>query len=168
MTNWTVGALLLAGVIFQSSLMDKITVFGVMPDLVTILAVSFGLIFGPVRGAAAGAVGGMLLDLLLGRFLGLHALTRGLAGYVAGLAEPRIWKDNLAVPAFACFFLTLLSELLVYVLLSVSGRGFDLIAAWRGIILPSAVYNGLLGVPIYRLIFWQGVQKTYSYRADRK
>lgn len=165
MKNWVIVVLVAFGIILQSSLMDKLAFFGVMPDLVLILAVSFGLLLGPVKGAAAGFAGGFILDLLLGRFLGLHALTRGLAGYLVGLAEPRVWKENPVVPVFACFTMTILSELIVYLLLLILGRSFDLVSAWRQVIFPASIYNGLLSVPFHWLILRWG--QTWRYEPGR-
>lgn len=71
----------------QKSLFVDITPFGVIVQLVLAFAASAGAIAGSERGATTGFVLGLLFDLAVGTPLGVSAITMGLAGQVAGLAD---------------------------------------------------------------------------------
>ena len=87
-------------------------------------------------------------DLILGRFVGLNALAKGITGYVIGLGEKRVFKENFLVPLLVCFSGTVLCQVVYLLLLSlVSGENVWL--RFKGVILPQALYNSLLGLLIY-------------------
>lgn len=150
---WVTVGLTLAAVVAQSTLLDKVIVFGVKPDLLLLLAVAYGLLYGPVRGAAVGFLGGILQDLLVGRLIGMHALSKAVAGALAGLAEREVFKENLAMPFLLTMVGTVLSELLVYSVLYAVGRHMPLAQAWKQVIVPEAIYNAVLSPFLYRILY---------------
>ncbi len=151
MRAWVLALLVTASVAVQSSLVDKLAVWGVKPDLPLLLTLSIGLLYGWRSGAVVGLAAGLLQDLLLGRYLGLNALALGLTGALVGLAEPRIWKENLLVVLLGSFAGTVFAHLAEFLTLLVFGRPVEFLVTWRTAILPGAVYNSLLG-PI---LYWQ-------------
>lgn len=146
---WMSAALVAGTVVVQTSLLDKLSIHGVKPDLVLILAVSGGLLWGWQAGAAYGVAAGFLQDLLVGRYIGLHALTHGLLGGVAGAFERSIFKENPIVPLLGCLLGSLLHGVLMFGLLAALGRGGPFGQAWGAVILPASVYNAALGPFVY-------------------
>lgn len=150
---WVTIGLTLAGVVAQTTFLDKVVFFNVRPDLLLLLAVIYGLLYGPARGFTVGFLGGFLQDLLTGRFLGLHAISKGITGLLIGLAEREVFKENLAMPFLLSLVGTVLSELMVFAVLFAVGRHAPFSQAWRHIIVPEAIYNAMLAPFIYRLIY---------------
>ena len=142
------GGMLLAAVLLQSAFFPTFTLFGARPDLVTVLAVLFGLYGGPRTGAVLGGVGGLLVDLLAGRLVGLGLLSRGVVGWVSGLLGRRIFSENWLVPVVAVLLGTILEQGLYMAGASVYG----LAAPWQEGFLLSALatgwYGALLAVPL--------------------
>ncbi|MCL5676758.1 MAG: rod shape-determining protein MreD [Firmicutes bacterium] len=150
---WVTIGLTLAAVVAQTTLLDKVILFGVKPDLLLLLAVIYGLLYGTARGAAVGFLGGFLQDLLTGRLLGMHALSKAVAGGLAGLAEREIFKENLAMPFLLTMVGTVLSELIVYSILYAVGRHAPFVLAWKRVIVPEAIYNAVIAPFLYRLLY---------------
>jgi rod shape-determining protein MreD len=88
-----VGALLL-----QTTLLNRIRVFGVMPDFMLLLAVAGGITAGATRGATLGFASGMLIDLFLPTPLGLSALVFTLVGYGVGVANTGVLRSAWYIP----------------------------------------------------------------------
>jgi rod shape-determining protein MreD len=87
-----IGALTLAAVIIQVTLLSRLGLPGATPDLVVVVVVSIALAAGPTNGVIAGFVAGMLVDLAppADTPLGVNALIYIVIGYVAGVAiNPR-------------------------------------------------------------------------------
>jgi rod shape-determining protein MreD len=88
-----VGALLL-----QTTLLARLRIFGVMPDLMLLLAVAGGITAGATRGATIGFASGMLIDLFLPTPLGLSALVFTLVGYGVGVANTGVLRSAWYIP----------------------------------------------------------------------
>jgi rod shape-determining protein MreD len=70
--------------VVQGTLIPFISLAGVTPDVLLILAVIIALREGQIPGTIAGFVIGLIGDLAIGDFLGPGALTKTLAGFTAG------------------------------------------------------------------------------------
>ncbi|HEX3047770.1 MAG TPA: rod shape-determining protein MreD [Bacillota bacterium] len=126
----------------------------VIPDLILIMTISYGLLKGSDQGFLFGFAGGFLLDLLSGGggLIGVHALTKMATGFVAGLMEKNIFKDNLLVPALAVFIGTLFCESLNVLLYIAFSAEYQFFHALFLNILPLAIYNSILAPVVYFLL----------------
>lgn len=96
-------AVLLVAVALQSTLLAKLTLLGVIPQLVLVVVVCLAYLDGPRVGVVLGFAGGLLQDLLLPQsIIGLTALVYTLVGY--GVASVRqfvpsesVWSPVLGV-----------------------------------------------------------------------
>lgn len=142
-------AIAILAVLLQLSFFSRLDVFGVSPDVLPAVAVSFGLLGGSMSGAVAGFSIGLLLDCLLVEALGATSLVLLGAGYLAGLFRERFDIHSSLVPPLLCMLLTLFAELCftaLYLMLGVGGSVSVLIA--RDIALKS-VFAFFLGWPLY-------------------
>lgn len=96
-------AVVLLAVALQSTLLARLTVLGVIPQLVLVVVVSLAFLDGPRVAVVVGFAGGLLQDLLLPQsIIGLTALVYTLVGYgVASLRQfapgESVWSPVLAV-----------------------------------------------------------------------
>lgn len=109
--------LLLIAWLLQSSFLEIIAVAGVKPDLVMLIIVLYGFLLGPREGAFLGYIGGLVEDLIFGQYIGLSALSSMVAGYLAGVAGERLYRENILVASMVTFFATLAGFLVNYLLL---------------------------------------------------
>lgn len=156
-TLWTL--VTVAAIVVQVTVVPFFAIGWVKPDLPLVVVVCAALLGGPRRGALMGGGAGLLADLLSAHTLGVTILAKMVTGYVIGLAERQVFKENAFLPIFALLIATVLHGLLFFGVLSLLGQGVD----WRqtavySVALP-AVYNAFVAVllhpVIYRLDRWQ-------------
>ncbi len=145
------GLLLLLLAVLETTVVPFVRVWGVGPNLILLQVVAVALFRGPLAGAAAGLVGGALLDLWRGQALGLFALSAGITGYLFGVLEPRLFKDNLLVPVAAGFTGTWLFQGTFLLLSSFAGWRLPFWPALGQVILPEAAYNTVLAPLVFRI-----------------
>lgn len=157
MRYWAVSGIVLAAYLVQTVLGPYLQIGGVIPNVVLVVAVTCGLLFGWQVGLAAGFAGGLLVDLTLGVLIGSNALALGTVGFLAGLLEAHVFKDNLLLAALGGVVGSLLGQTFLLVCLLIFGHGVTL-AEFRSTLLPSLIYDTLLCL----LVYWR-IYRHYNY-----
>ncbi|NLG84390.1 MAG: rod shape-determining protein MreD [Firmicutes bacterium] len=140
------------GLLFQATILARFDLFGLAlkPDFLLLLTVTYGLLKGPWYGASMGLLLGLFGDLFIGGVMGLGALAKMGTGFLVGLFEKLIFKDNLLVPAVAAFLASLIADgaflLLRAALGWPAGSFFPLLAR----LILFAFYNAILAPLVYR------------------
>lgn len=145
--------LVLFFILLQSTALNFIAVQGVKPDLVLVLVILNGFLRGTREGAFLGFVGGVLQDLLSGGYFGMYALTNMTAGYLGGLGEGRLYRDNRVIAAGLTWVCTFGAQLVLYVLLALVDVRVHVITALAGVIIPLAFYNALVVLLLYGFFY---------------
>lgn len=105
------GAMVLLAVAVQSTLLARLTLLGVIPQLVLVVVVSLAFLDGPRVGLVAGFAGGMLQDLLLPQsVIGLTALVYTLVGYGVGALRQFAPSGSVWSPVFAVALASAVAE----------------------------------------------------------
>lgn|GEM_PF-155766 len=152
----------------QTTIVPYFSIGKIQPDLVLVVVSIYAFIEGPILGSLAGFTGGLLQDLMTIRNMGLGSLSKTVAGYFAGLMEKNLIGENLILPMVAVFSISLISQI-VYVLLSfLVGDIIALHEVFFRLIIPCALYDGLLALPIYLLLLKLLMrQKDVYYLEDK-
>lgn len=165
--------LFLISLLLQSTVFSHLTVAGVKPDLVLVFLIFYALLHGPLEGALMGVAGGLLQDLLFGQYLGMNALAKLVVGYIFGVLEKKIYKENMLIPMFAIFLGTLLNETILYFLRFFSflispgtGTVGNYFLILKGVIFSIAVYNACLAPFIYGR-FYRSSHRGWLQNTDR-
>ncbi|MEY2464235.1 MAG: rod shape-determining protein MreD [Acidimicrobiaceae bacterium] len=95
------GAILLVVLLVQTSLVAKLSIFGVRGDVVLLLPIVAGILGGSDRGAMVGFASGLAFDLLLQTPFGLSALTYCLVGYGVGLLQGGVLRSTWWIPVLS-------------------------------------------------------------------
>lgn len=143
--------LILAALLLQTTLIPYIAISGVQPDLVLMVVIAYAFMGGSLRGSVVGFVSGLLQDLLMGFNLGFSAGAKTIIGYLAGLMQRSVLLDSVFLPAFSVFAATLTHDLLLSLLSAIFGLGPELNDSMANL-LPSALYNAVLGIAVFPLI----------------
>ncbi len=143
--------LILLAMLLQATVFTFLQVAGVKPDLILLLVVFNGFLRGPREGAFLGFLGGLTLDIFTGSYIGLNALVKMSAGYLAGLAEQRFYKESVIMVTFVTFFAGIIGQLLNYLLFFYLRIQVPPFFAFFEVIIPTAIYTALL-VP---LTYWK-------------
>ena len=154
--RWVAWVAVAVAVLVQLTWAPRWGIFGARPDLVTLVAVSLAFLDGPQTGAVSGFLGGLALDALGLGAVGVGALSRAIAGFSAGLVERNVFGKSVLMPMLAVGAATFVAQLCELVLLLLLGRSVPVFASVFGIIIPSAVYNGVLAGAVYPLLALAG------------
>lgn len=143
------GTMVLLAVALQSTLLARLTLLGVIPQLVLVVVVSLAYLEGPRVGLVVGFAGGLLQDLLLPQsIIGLTAFVYILVGYGVGSLRQfapgeSVWSPVLAVAlasAVAEFGYALLAIILgqEWVSLSYTAKVTGLVVLYDTLLTPFA------------------------------
>jgi len=143
----------------QASLLEPLSLGGIKPDLALALLYIIGLLTGPREAALAGMAIGLVQDIGTASFIGFSGLTRGLIGLSAGLLGKRVL--DLTSPSNSIFLaaFSLLEGISIMLLLQMFYGSIPFVSLITGRILPQAIYTGVLGAVLLKLI---GSKKVLS------
>ncbi len=111
--------LVIVAIALQSTLLARITLLGVIPQLVLVVVVSLAYLDGERVGVVVGFFGGLLQDLLLPQsVVGLTALIYTLIGYAVGVLRGYSQSDSVWTPVVVVALASATAEI-GYALLSI-------------------------------------------------
>lgn len=149
----TIFAVLLLNLVLQSTLMHSIQIRGIIPNTALIVIVSMSLLRGSTEGAATGLVAGLLQDIFFGVSLGYYALLGMLLGFFIGKANKGFYRENYVIPVFMCSVSTLAYESCIFLTSVLFSGNTNYLYFIINLIIPEMVYNAILTILIYRILF---------------
>lgn len=153
MRTWMLLLTLILALLIQTTMVMDISPWGLIPDLILLIVLSYGLLKGPFFGMSLGLVGGFAIDFIGGGIIGINALSKMIIGLLCGAMEKTIFKDNLLVPALAAAIVTILQDLIIYLVLVSFGNQQPFVYHMIRYTLPLMAYHMILAPVIYRMIF---------------
>jgi len=139
-------------VLLQAGLAGRFAVDGVLPSLVLIVVVDWGILRGVEEGLIWAFFAGLLLDVFTGWPTGTSTLALVVVAFVVSLGQGTFMRTHAAVPLVTVFGATILYYLVVMFVLESTHTPVDWLAALRSIALPAALYNLILNIPGYWLM----------------
>jgi len=136
---------LLVVLILQATVVHRIEIAGVRPDLLVAFVVYFGWMRGPIPGVIGGFTVGLLQDIDAPGPLGLNALAKTVVGFIVAKAGFRVHRSNVGV-RFVFFLTAMLVHDLIYFGFYTSGDVGGLVRQFVFVALPSALYTTVLVV----------------------
>ncbi len=134
----------------RSAWLARIPVWGASIDPVLPLVVAIGVFRGAEGGALGGVVAGWVQDLLSGAAMGVHVLSKLVVGFVAGMFEQSIYAEDPFLPAVATFLATILGELVLIVVLVITGLAPLVWPRTLQALLSQAVLNSAIAPFVFR------------------
>ena len=150
--------LLFAAVAFLGGTMvgPLIAIGGVAPDFTIIALVILALASGPIPGTVGGFLLGLVQDLSNPTLLGLQALCKTGLGYGLGRLRGRLVHGMPLVEA-TVIGISVLAHDLVFLMIQGSLSGDSNFLSFFTLTLPTAIYSGLVGIPLLRLAEFLGI-----------
>lgn len=134
--------------LLQITFVPLIGIGGFTPDLLILWVLAFGIRRGRMEATIAGFAVGLLQDITTTQFLGLAALSKSIAGFVAGIFA----NENTAEQTLGSYRLIFLSFLLsmihnlVYYFVFYQGIDGSVIAAMLWSTAGTSVYTGIIAL----------------------
>lgn len=108
--------LILLSILLQTTLIGKISIFGIKPDLPLALTVAIALFRGSLYGEIVGFVSGFFFDISSGGpFIGVQSFSKTLIGYSIGLLRGRFYSDNIITQSLSGFLSVVADKLIALV-----------------------------------------------------
>lgn len=151
--KWKIYAVLLILIVpVQTALVNHVSIHNIKPDLGLIAVCLIGIRMGEVEGLAMGSLIGLLMDLSAAGPVGANLLSKSLAGWLSG-AIGRLFLEIRLVPALGILAsLSVVSGFLVYLTLQIGRGDLEFFGSVRWIILPQALYDGVLGTLLLKMM----------------
>jgi rod shape-determining protein MreD len=141
-------------ILIQSTILEYLNIFGIKPNIIITLVICIALLNGSIEGACVGFAAGLLQDILFGYSIGFYALLGMFLGYAAGSSNKGLYKENFVVVVLFTFIWSFVYEFAVYFFGYIGDiflRNIGLLYPIRRIIIPEAVYNSVISIPVYLL-----------------
>jgi len=146
MNPYLMFAFLFVLALLQSTVMPRVTLLGVHPDLMLMTVTSWSLLRGAEAGMLWALIGGVIMDLFSGAPFGVCTLSLLIVSFLSGLGERSIFRFDLLIPILAIPVASLAYGGVTLALLSVLGWPVEWGESLTQVILPCALIN-TLGMP---------------------
>ncbi|MBQ2696307.1 MAG: rod shape-determining protein MreD [Clostridia bacterium] len=138
--------------VLQTTIVQGFEIFHVVPNLLFIMVVCYGILHGDYGALVVGVVCGLLLDITGARVVGMNTLLCTLAAYFCICISDSLFNNNVLVAMVFVLLLSIPYELIIYIFnFVIWGRG----SFWYALfyrILPGGVYNFLVTILLYPII----------------
>lgn len=149
----TLGLLAIAfAALVQAAVMPSFSIFGAQPNLVLALLVAWLIVRPRREGLLLVPAAGMMVGLLDGEPLGLAMLALTPLILMAEVRDLRLVESDLLPALVLAAAGTLVYEAIVLLTLAVTGERLDWLASVLDVLVPAAIANALLLLPIYGLV----------------
>jgi rod shape-determining protein MreD len=147
----TVVALVLC-ILLQSTILGRVAIRGVRPDLAMLVLVFVSIRRGPRVGQVSGFASGFLEDLMNVSPLGFHSLLRTVIGYVFGLLSGNVFIDPFLMPIILAVVATIFKGILSGIISSLFGIGSSGFITFTGRLWIEVGYNGIVAPFLFALL----------------
>ena len=153
MRVFVIGAVLVVGILLETTTVGRMAIFGVAPNIMLSIIVSYSILRGDNEGAIAGVTGGLLMDVTLGQAMGLFAMLGLLVGYFAGKPFRDFYRESYLLPMFITGSVAVMYGLVVYMFNTLTIAYVSMFTHIITVILPMAVYTMIISIAVYRILY---------------
>ncbi len=152
----------------QASLFNPLSLAGVKPDLGLIAVYIIGLLTGPGEATLIGMALGVIQDIGSSGLLGLTGFTQGVVGLLAGMLGRRVL--DIASPSNIIFLavFSFIESVLIALFMQVHYGDVPFFSMVLTRMLPGALYTGMLGTLLLRIINNRSVLTALMRRGIQK
>lgn len=136
--------------LLQTSLFRYLDLAGIVPNLLLIPTMSFGMMRGRKEGMLVGFFSGLLLDLFYGSIIGPYALLYMYLGYINGFFHRVYYMEDILLPMLMAGANDLVYNILVYIFAYLLRNRLDIGFYAVHVILPEMIYTMIMTLFIYK------------------
>jgi rod shape-determining protein MreD len=139
-------------ILLQSTILGRVAIRGVRPDLAMLVLVFVSLRRGPMVGQMSGFLSGFLEDLMNVSPPGFHSLLRTVIGFVFGLLSGNVFIDPFLMPIILAVIATILKGILSGIVSAVFGIVSSGFLTFTGRLWIEVGYNGIVAPFLFALL----------------
>ena len=148
----TIGFIIIICFILQSTLFQYLALAGIVPNLLLIVTLSFGLMRGRREGMLVGFFSGLLIDVFFGQVLGPYAFIYMTMGYINGFFHRIYYVEDVLLPMITIAVNDFIFNVIVYIIFFLLRNRLDFGEYLINIILPEMLYTMLVTLFFYKLL----------------
>ncbi|MDO4965432.1 MAG: rod shape-determining protein MreD [Lachnospiraceae bacterium] len=138
------------GFIFQCSVLNYISLGGIVPNILLIITASFGFMRGQNEGMAVGFLCGILVDIFFGNVFGFYTICYVLIGYLNGFFKNIFYPEDIKLPLLLITVSEIVYCMICYIFRFLLRGRLAFGYYFVHIILPEIVYTILATLLIYK------------------
>ena len=140
--------------LLQCTVLPKIALASVKPNLMIIVTASYGFMRGKKEGMFIGFLSGLLIDIQFGSIIGFYALIYMLTGYVNGMFQQMYFNEDIKLPMLLISASEFIYGLIIYFLMFLMRGEFEFVYYLSHIIIPELIYTIVVTLGVYPLILF--------------
>lgn len=148
----TIGIIIIVCFLLQSTVFHFFELSGVVPNLLLIVTMSFGLMRGRREGLLVGFFSGLLIDIFFGTLLGPYAFIYMTLGYINGFFHRIYYVEDVLLPMLMITLNEFTYNIIIYVVFFLLRNKLNFLDYLSQIILPEVVYTILITLFFYKLL----------------
>lgn len=150
--------------ILETTILPNFKIFGTMPNLGIVIVIAIALLKGRKTGSIVGLIVGILNDVIFSRVIGVNAFLYFFIGYLVGMTESKLSKDNILIPFIITMVSTIGYHLFYYIFMFFLNYNINFPAFFKKVVLFEMVYNGIIAIFIHRWFSKIFVDPGVSFR----
>lgn len=143
--------ILLINIVFQSSILPYLSLFGFKSNTGLVLVIIVALRKGKYYGGFFGLTLGLIQDILFGQVIGINALIFFIIGYVIGMIQDVLNIENTAIPIIFSAIFTIIYNFFYYIILFFLSRDISREFMIKNVFSIEILYNIIFAVLIFKL-----------------
>ncbi len=148
----TIGFIIVICFILQSTLFHYLALAGVVPNLLLIVTMSFGLMRGRREGMLVGFFSGLLIDVFFGSVLGPYALIYMTMGYINGFFHRIYYVEDVLLPMIMITLNDFIYNVVIYLIFFLLRNRLNFGEYLMTVILPEMLYTIIVTLFFYKLL----------------
>lgn len=148
----TIGIIIVICFLCQSTVFHFFELSGVVPNLLLIVTMSFGLMRGRKEGLLIGFFSGLLMDIFFGGVLGPYAFIYMTMGYINGFFHRIYYVEDVLLPMIMIMLNDFTYNIIIYIVFFLLRNKLQFMDYLSEIILPEMIYTILVTLFFYKLL----------------
>lgn len=148
----TIGIIIVICFLLQCTVFHYIELAGVVPNLLLIVTMSFGLMRGRREGLLVGFFSGLLIDIFFGSILGPYAFIYMTLGYGNGFFHRIYYVEDVLLPMIMISLNDFIYNIIIYVVFFLMRNRLDFLGYLKDVMLPEMIYTILITLFFYKIL----------------
>lgn len=164
----TIGIIIIICFLCQSTVFHFLELAGVVPNLLLIVTMSFGLMRGRREGLLVGFFSGLLVDIFFGSVLGPYAFIYMTLGYINGFFHRIYYVEDVLLPMIMITLNDFTFNIIIYMVFFMLRNRLNFMDYLGHVILPEIIYTILITLFFYKILVKINLHLKKSKEAEIK
>ena len=148
----TIGIIIVICFLLQCTVFHYIELAGVVPNLLLIVTMSFGLMRGRREGLLVGLFSVLLIDIFFGSVLGPYAFIYMTLCYGNGFFHRIYYVEDVLLPMIMITLNDFIYNIIIYVVFFLMRNRLDFLGYLKDVMLPEMIYTILITLFFYKIL----------------